>query len=136
MKAWRLWLRGILTAALLGCVAVRVVRMVARWESVARYYGVGTYGTAWSFISLLFFAGPFLAALAAVVSLWLKQRWDAGVSLAALFVSGFLVLWEGLILFARAVNGNGGYAGAEPLLSIVVCAISGAALLLSREGKV
>ena len=117
MKAWRLWLRGILTAALLGCVAVRVVRMVARWESVARYYGVGTYGTAWSFISLLFFAGPFLAALAAVVSLWLKQRWAAGVSLAA-------------------VNGNGGYAGAEPLLSIVACAISGAALLLSREGKV
>ncbi len=128
-------LRGILTAILVGCVTVAIVRMAGHWESVARYYGMGVYGAGWSFISLLFLAAPFLAALAALVGLWLKGRWAAGVSLAALGVSGLLVLWEGLTLFARAMNGNGGYVGAEPLLSLVVCGVAGITLLLSLKGK-
>lgn len=63
------------------------------------------------------------------------RDWAGRASLAALGVSGFFALEEGLTLFARAVNGNGGYVGAEPLLSATVCVISGAGLLLSRVRK-
>lgn len=132
---WKTLLRGLLSAAALGCLAARVIRVAAHWQSVAPFYGVGVYGAGWSFVGLLLFAGPFLTALTALAGLWLRRDWAGRVSLAALGVSGFFALEEGLTLFARTVNGNGGYVGSEPLLSAAVCVISGAGLLLSRGRK-
>ena len=120
-------LRAVMTAVLLGCFAVRVARAAADWAEVAHYYQFDS-----GFIWFPVFAAPFFVIIAAAVSLWL--RWDRTFLLAliCLGVSGLLVLHEGFTIFARSMNANSGYVGAEPLLSVVVCAVSGVSALLSR----
>ena len=120
-------LRVVMTAVLSGCFAVRVVRAAVDWAEVAHYYQFDS-----GFIWFPVFTAPFLVIIAAALSLWLKWDHTFLLALIILGVSGFLALWEGFTIFARLMNANHGYVGAEPLLSIVVCAVSGISALLSR----
>ena len=120
--------RIVMTVSLFGCFVVRVVRAAADWGEVAHYYQFDS-----SLIWFPVFATPFLVIIATAVSLWLRQ--GKAVFLLALIsfcISGFFVFGEGLTVFARLMNANYGYVGAEPLLSIVVCAVAGGSALLSR----
>jgi len=106
---------------------------VGSWESVKRYYGFGSsQGPVWFLLGLVLFIGPFLTALAAILSLWWRGRGASDLAAACLCAGLFFTLEEGLVRFARAVNGNSGYVGAEPLLGLAVCAVAGAAMVLSR----
>ena len=120
-------LRAVLTATGLFCVALRLFRVVENWESVERYYKLDPAdGLVWLLLEAALLAGPFLA---------LRDGWTKGLGLAAACISAFFTLEEGLTCFARAVNGNGGYVGAEPLLSAVICAAAGAEVLLLRRRR-
>ena len=133
---WKTLLRGLLTAMVLGCLAVRVIRIVVHWQSVAQFYMFGRAGgSLWRLVGWVLFLGPYLTALAAGAGLWLRRDRAGDVSFAALCAGGFFVLYEGLTLFARAVNGNGGYVGAEPLLSLAVCVVAGAGIFLSARER-
>ena len=120
-------LRAVMTAVLSGCFAVRVARAAANWAEVAHYYQFDG-----GFIWFPVFAAPFFIIIAAALSLWLKGNRALLLALISLGVSGFLALGEGFTIFARMMNANYGYVGAEPLLSIVVCAVSGVSALLPR----
>ena len=129
-------LRAVLTATGLFCVALRLFRVGENWESVERYYKLDPAdGLVWLLLEAALLAGPFLAALAAALAPWLRDGWTKGLGLAAACISAFFTLEEGLTCFARAVNGNGGYVGAEPLLSAVICAAAGGGGLLPRRGR-
>ncbi len=132
-RGWKTLLRGMLTAVLLGCLGLRVFRMAASWPEVTRFYGIGSFGFRWSLISLLFFAAPFLVIGLAALALWLPGQRGIVPGWAGLWGGGFVCLEEGLTLFARAMNGNGGYVGAEPLLSLTVWAVAGIAVLLAGK---
>lgn len=121
-----LLVRGGLTAALLFTILLRIIRAAANWESVAGFYRVDS---PWALLAAVLFLGPFLAALSAVGALW--RRWDQAAGLAAVnfCASGFFALWEGMTVFARAMDGHTAYAGAEPLLSAAVCGISALTVL-------
>lgn len=123
-------LRLALTAVLLGCLAVRVVRIVMHWESVRSYFFPEDSGSLWLLIGLVLFVLPLLLPVAAGVSLWRKGTWAVRLGRWSAFLSGLGVFWEGLTLFARSMNSNHSYVGAEPALSAVVCLCAGAGLLL------
>lgn len=113
------------TAALLGMVGLRVFRNMENWESIARFYGGGdTLGSFWKVIGAGFFLGPFLTTLLALAPLWLRRDAAVGLGAASACAAAFFTLEEGLIVFARSVNGSSAYVGAEPLLSAAVCGIS------------
>ena len=105
-----LLVRGGLTAALLFTILLRIIRAAANWESVAGFYRVDS---PWALLAAVLFLGPFLAALSAVGALW--RRWDQAAGLAAVnfCASGFFALWEGMTVFARAMDGHTAYAGAR-----------------------
>lgn len=127
-------LRAALTAAMLGTVLARAVRIGRHPESVAGWYS-GPAGPLWALIYAVMFLGPFAAALAAASAPWVRGK-AADVLWAAAFCGGgFFTLSEGLILFARSMDGRHAYVGAEPLLSLLVCAVSGLALLVRRRAN-
>lgn len=116
------------TALLAGTVALRVLRAAGHAESVWRFYG-GVRGPFWTLLSLALFLGPYVAAGLAAGALWLPG--DRAAVWGALGAGGaaFFVFEEGLIVLARAVNGHAAYVGAEPLCSLLVCAVAIAGIL-------
>lgn len=122
-------LRAVLTAAMLGVVMVRAVRICRNLESVTEWYSGGT-GPVWGPIIMAMFLGPFAAALAAALAPWFRNRAENALWAAGFFGGGFFTLEEGLTVFARSMDGRHAYVGAEPLLSLLVCLISGLALLV------
>lgn len=132
-------LRAALAAVMLGTVLVRAVRICGSPESVMEWYSGGT-GPVWGLIKAALFLGPFAAALAAAAAPWVRGRTADLLWWAGFCGGGFFALNEGLILFARYMGGDHAYVGAEPLLSLLVCAVSGLALLVrwradfSRKG--
>ena len=126
-------LRAALAAVMLGTVLVRAVRICGSPESVMEWYSGGT-GPVWGLIKAALFLGPFAAAP------WVRGRTADLLWWAGFCGGGFFALNEGLILFARYMGGDHAYVGAEPLLSLLVCAVSGLALLVrwradfSRKG--
>lgn len=111
-------LRAAGTALAAGTLALRAARMPGNWESVRDFFLGG--GPAWTLVGAAMLAGPWLAAVLAAAAFWLPRERAARLGTAAACAAGFFVLEEGLTAFARAVNGNGGYVGAEPLLSLLV----------------
>ena len=129
-------LRVVLSVLLAACFGFRAVRMAGNWESVAEYYGFGAFqGLFWPVISGLLLVAPFLVIGLGAFSLWGSERWGAVLGWTGFGIGLPVFLLEGLTVFARSVNGNGGYVGAEPLLGAVACAVSGAAALLGRKEK-
>lgn len=122
-------LRAALAAVMLGTVLVRAVRICGSPESVMEWYSGGT-GPVWGLIKAALFLGPFAAALAAALAPWFRSRAANALWAAGFCGGGLFTLNEGLILFARAMGGHSAYVGAEPLLSLLVCLISGMALLV------
>ncbi len=130
MKGLGLALRIGGTTLLLGTIALRVLRIAGNRESVTAFYMVDSgLSLPWRFLFAALFLGPFITALIAATALWLDQKRAAGLAAVNFLIAGFFVLEEGLTVFARAVNGNSAYVGAEPLFSLLVCAVSGAAVL-------
>jgi len=127
-------LRLALTAALLACLAVRVARLGAHWESVRHYYFPEGNSLFWLLAGFLLFALPLLLPVAAGVCLWREGRPAARLGRWSAILSGLCTLWEGLTLFARSMNANYGYVGAEPGLSAGVCLCAVAGLLLFHRG--
>lgn len=127
MKKW-LPARLLGTAVLAGTLALRAVRALGELESVRRFYFDGQ-GLIWMLIGLALFCGPYLTAAAAIAALWLRRDWAGPLGAVAFCAAGFFTLDEGLTLFARAMNGNSGYVGAEPLFSALACGISIIAVL-------
>lgn len=126
-------LRLALTAAMLGTVLARAVHIRGNPESVAAWYSGGA-GPVWGLLSAALFLGPFAAALAAAMAPWVRGRaadylWYTGLC------GGFFALGEGLTLFARSMDGHHAYVGAEPLLSLLVFAVSGFELLIRRRAS-
>lgn len=129
-------LRVVLTALLALCAGIRVVRMAGNWESVARFYGFGVFrGAGWPLVSAGMFAAPFLVIGLGAAALWRKGKGGRILGWLGLGLGIPALLLEGLTVFARAVNGNGGSVGAEPLLGLAACMVSGAAVLLARAEK-
>ena len=120
------------TVLLAGILLLRLARILGNLESVRSFYP-GTYGSLWSLVELALFFGPFLVTGSAAAALWL--RWDRAGKLGTVNIcaAAFFVFEEGLIVFARWMDGNGGYVGAEPLFSAIVCAVSIAAVLRAHR---
>lgn len=134
-------LRAALAAVMLGTVLVRAVRIGRSRESVAGWWWYsGPPEPIWALVYAVMFLGPFAAALAAAAAPWVRGRTADLLWWAGFCGGGFFALNEGLILFARYMGGDHAYVGAEPLLSLLVCAVSGLALLVrwradfSRKG--
>ena len=124
-------LRAALTAVMLGTVLVRAVRIGRSRESVAGWWWYsGPPEPIWALVYAVMFLGPFAAALAAALAPWFRSRAANALWAAGFCGGGLFTLNEGLILFARAMGGHSAYVGAEPLLSLLVCLISGMALLV------
>ena len=122
------------TALLAGTLAVRAVRLLEHLESVRRFY-FSTPGLTWTLLGAALLFGPYFAAAAAIAALWLRGDWAVLLGIAAACGAAFFTLEEGLTVFARAVNGNSGYVGAEPLLSILTCGISITAIFLAQQTR-
>ena len=122
------------TALLAGTVVLRIVRTAGSLESVLGFY-TGGAGPFWALVKLALFLGPYLAAAAAAAALWLPPRRAEGLGTAALCANACFVFAEGLTAFARAMNGHGGYAGAEPLFSAFACGISAGSILRARRAE-
>ena len=120
-------MRGLLraagTALLAGTVVLRTVRALWNLESVLAYYG-GAAGLFWKLLYLAAFLGPYLTTAAAMAALWLPRLRARQIGSWSLCAAAFFSLWEGLTVFARAMDGHGGYVGAEPLFSLLVLGIS------------
>ena len=122
------------TALLAGTLVLRAVRVLGNLESIRRFY-FGTPGLIWTLLGVVLLCGPCLAAAAAVAALWLRGERAVLTGLAAACGAAFFTLAEGLTAFARAINGNSGYVGAEPLFSILTCGISIIAIFLAQQTR-
>ena len=122
------------TAALAGTRLLRVLRVLENLESVRRFYP-GTYGPLWTLIELALFFGPYLTAVSAIAALWLRRNAAGQLGTVNFCAAAFFTCEEGLTCFARYINANSAYVGAEPLFSALVCGVSAATVLGSlREG--
>ncbi len=61
---------------------------------------------------------------AAGTALRLPRRRVRQIGIWSLRAAAFFSFWEGLTVFARAMDGHGGYVGAEPLFSLLVLGVS------------
>lgn len=111
------------TAVLAGTLLVRVCRVLGNLESVRHFYFEGQ-GLLWTLIGLVLFIGPYLTAASAIAALWLRRKTAGELGSLNFCAAGFFTLEEGLTVFARMVNANSGYVGAEPLFSALACGIS------------
>lgn len=130
--SWERLLQPAGTALLAGTLLLRVLRTLENLESVRRFYS-GAGGPVWTPLFLALFLGPYLTAVSAAAALWLsgnRAEWLGAVSAGA---AAFFVLEEGLTVFARSMNSHSGYVGAEPLFSLLACAVSAAAVLRARR---
>ena len=123
-------LRAAGTALLAGTVLLRALRTAGSLESVLDFYSGGS-GPLWALLELALFCGPYLTALSAAAALWLSRD-RAGWAAVNLCAAAFFTFTEGLTVFARAMNGHGGYVGAEPLFSALAAGISMLTLLFAR----
>lgn len=118
------------SALLLLTAAVRVIRVVENRRSVLEFYrGSGGAGLLWTILGSMIFLGPFLTAASAVWALWLSRERAGTLAALNFCVAGFFAFFEGLLIFARSMNGSTGYVGAEPLFSLFACAVSGGTAL-------
>lgn len=119
------------TAALAAATALRAYRALGSAENIRRFY-LGDGGFLWAQAGLALFFGPYLTAAFTAAALWLPRERAMAWARLNLCAAAFFVLEEGLIAFARTVNGHGGYVGAEPLLSALAGGISIITLLRAR----
>ena len=127
-------LRLLGTALLAGTLILRAARILGHLESVRVFY-FSVPGPLWTMLGAVLLSGPWLTAAAAVAALWLRRNRGVLWGIAAVCGAAFFTLEEGLTVFARAVNGNSGYVGAEPLLSILVLGISMTAVFRARRPR-
>lgn len=134
MRGPGLFARTGASAVLLGTAVLRAVRIAGNWESVAAFYTAdGGLSLPWAVLSAALALGPFAVAVSAAAALWIRADRSAGLAAVNFFAGGFFTLWEGLTVFARGMNGHSAYVGAEPLLSLLVCAVSGVWLFRAQR---
>ena len=126
------------TTLLAGTLLLRVLRTLESLESVRRFYS-GAGGPVWTplFLALFLalFLGPYLTAVSATAALWLSGNRAGRLGAVSAGAAAFFVLEEGLTVFARSMNGHSDYVGAEPLFSLLACAVAAAAVLKARWRK-
>ena len=132
-RLWRIFRAG-LTVPLAFCLLARLVRVFRHWPGVANFFFPADAGP-FSLIAAALLLGPVALPLLSGLALWSEGRRARSLGLGCLLAGGFFALEEGLILFARAMNGHGGYVGAEPGLSLCVCLISAAVVLRNRRPR-
>lgn len=120
------------TALLLAAFGLRVFRILGNWPAVRRFYWGGYGSLFWNLLALALFLGPSLAALSAGAALWL--RWDRARVLGTWNVcaGGAVLFLDSLMRFARWMGGQSGYCGEEPLLDLLVLAVSLGTVFFSR----
>ena len=111
------------TTLLAGTLLLRVLRTLESLESVRRFYS-GAGGPVWTPLFLALFLGPYLTAVSATAALWLSGN-----------RAGRLGAVSAGAVFARSINGHSDYVGAEPLFSLLACAVAAAAVLKARWRK-
>lgn len=119
----RIPLRAAGTALLAGTVVLRAIRVLENLESVRRFYS-GSGGPAWTPVELALFLGPYLTAISAIAALWLPRERAGKLGTVNACSAAFFVFEEGLIVFARAMDGGSGYIGAEPLCGLLALGVS------------
>ncbi len=81
----------------------------------------------------------FMAAFLGIITFWLPPKPKFVFGIAALFISGPLLLWElGLfaVLLATILFGaKPGYSGFDPLFSTIIVAETAAAMTLERKKR-
>ena len=70
-----------------------------------------------------------------MAALWLSRRRARHFGTGSLCAAAFFTLGEGLAVFARAMDGHGGYVGAEPLASLLVLGVSTAAVFCASRKR-
>ena len=126
--------RAGLTVPLALCLLARLVRAARHWSGVADFFFPPDAGP-FVLIAAALFLGPVALPLLCGLALWSRGRRARSLGLICLSAGGFFTLEEGLVLFARSMNGHGGYVGAEPGLSLFVCLISAAVVLQNRRPR-
>ena len=70
-----------------------------------------------------------------MAALWLSRRRARHFGTGSLCAAAFFTLGEGLAVFARAMDGHGGYVGVEPLTRLLVLGVSPAAVFCASRKR-